>query len=158
MLSGVTHVPCWVHLHHNAWQIAKRHPDSEEAAEFHDRLSGLYGRGVAAQGRPATAEPNAPAIKGDLKTLDTDVDLGAHDDVACLQRWLVRHLPERVTIITNPELEGTNKRAEREFRPHAIGSHRSGGAPSHTGATTYAIKFSVVRTVALDGADFIESY
>nr|MBK7069920.1 transposase [Deltaproteobacteria bacterium] len=87
---------------------------------------GSTAAGAAAQERPATAERNARAIKGDLKTLATDVDLAENADVARLQRRIVRHLPELVTFITNPDLEGTNNRAEREFRPHAIGRHRSG--------------------------------
>ena len=155
-LTGVAHAPCWAHLCRTARQIAERQSESEEATTFHDRLSGLYGRGAAAQGRPATAERNARAIRGDLKTLATDADLAANADVARLQRRIVRHLPELVTFITNPDLEGTNNRAEREFRPHAIGRHRSGGARSDAGAKTYAINLSVVRTVHLHGGDFID--
>lgn len=75
-------------------------------------------------------------------------------DVARLQRRIVRHLPELVTFITNPDLEGTNNWSEREFRPHAIGRHRSGGARSDAGAKTYAINLSVVRTVHLHSGDF----
>jgi transposase len=63
-----------------------------------------------------------------------------------------------VTFITNPDLEGTNNRAEREFRLHAIGRHRSGGARSDAGAQTYAINLSVVRTVQLHGGDFIDTF
>ena len=157
-LTGVAHAPCWAHLCRTARQIAERQSESEEATTFHDRLSGLYGRGAAAQGRPTTAERNARAIKGDLKTLATDVDLAENADVARLQRRIVRHLPELVTFITTPDLEGTNNRAEREFRPHAIGRHRSGGARSDAGAQTYAINLSVVRTVHLHRGDFIDTF
>ncbi len=48
----------------SARQIAERQPESAEATRFHDRLSGLYGRGAAAQERPATAARNARAIIG----------------------------------------------------------------------------------------------
>lgn len=157
-LDGVTHAPCWGHLCRSARQITERQPESAEAVDFHDRLSGLYGRGVAAQGRPATAARNARAIKGDLKALATDDTLSENADVAKLQRRIVRHLPELVTFVTNPELEGTNNRAEREFRPHAIARHRSGGARSDEGAKTYAINLSIVRTVARHGGDFIETF
>lgn len=48
-LSGVTHVPCWAHLCRSARQVAERQPDSEAAAEFHDRLLGaLRSRGSSA--------------------------------------------------------------------------------------------------------------
>ncbi len=86
------------------------------------------------------------------------MDLAENADVARLQRRIVRHLPELVTFITNPDLEGTNSRSEREFRPHAIGRHRSGGARSDAGAQTYAINLSVVRTVHLHGGDFIDTF
>ena len=157
-LAGVAHAPCWAHLCRTARQIAERQSESEEATTFHDRLSGLYARGAAAQERPATAERNARAIKGDLKTLATDVDLAENADAARLQRRIVRHLPELVTFITNRDLEGTNNRAERGFRPHAIGRHRSGGARSDAGAQAYAINLSVVRTVHLHGGDFIDTF
>lgn len=157
-LDGISHAPCWGHLCRSARQITERQPDSTEAVEFHDRLSGLYGRGVAAQGRPSTAARNARAIKGDLKALATNDTLAANADVARLQRRIVRHLPELVTFITNPALEGTNNRAEREFRPHAIGRHRSGGARSEDGAKTYAINLSIVRTVERNGGDFVETF
>ena len=102
--------------------------------------------------------PTARATRGDLKTLATDADLDENADVARLQRRIVRHLPELVTFITNPDLEGTNNRVEWEFRPHAIARHRSGGARSDAGAKTYAINLSVARTVHLHGGDFIDTF
>lgn len=157
-LTGIAHAPCWGHLCRSARQVAERQPESPEAESFHDRLSGLYGRAVAAQQRPATAERNARAIKGDLKRLATDASVSPNADVAKLQRRILRHLPELVTFITNPALEGTNNRAEREFRPHAIGRHRSGGARSDEGAQTYAINLSVVRTVHHHHGDFLDTF
>jgi hypothetical protein len=157
-LGGVAHAPCWAHLCRSARQIAERQPESGEALAFQDRLSGLYARGAAAQGRPATAVRNARAIKGDLRALASDVDLAANADVARIQRRLLRHRDELVAFVADPTLEGTNNRAEREFRPHAIGRHRSGGARSDAGARTYAINLSVVRTVALHGGDFLDTF
>jgi hypothetical protein len=82
----------------------------------------------------------------------------ANADVARLQRRIVQHLPERVTFITNPDLQGTNNRAERESRPHAIERHRAGGARSGAGAKTDAINLSVVRTVHRHGGDFVDTF
>ena len=121
-------------------------------------LGSLAREAVAAQQRPETAARNARAIKGDLKTLATDPTLAQNAGVAKLQRRILRHLPELVTFITNPALEGTNNRAEREFRPHAIGRHRSGGARSDDGAQTYATNLSVVRTVQRHGGDFLDTF
>ena len=70
----------------------------------------------------------------------------------------MRNLPELVTFITNPDLEGTNNRAEWELRPHAIGRHRSVGARSDAGAQTYAVNLSAVRTVHLHRGDFIDTF
>jgi hypothetical protein len=157
-LGDVTHAPCWAHLCRSTRQVAERQPDSEEATDFHERLSGLYGRGAAAQGRPATAARNARAIKGELKALAKDAGLAENADVARIQRRILRHLDELVAFITDPILEGTNNRAERELRPHAIARHRSGGARSDEGARTYAINLSVVRTVALHNGDFLDTF
>lgn len=68
-LSGITHAPCWGHLCRRTRQIAERQPESDEAARFHDRLSGLYGWGVAAQG---TSE--VVVVRGSV------VDFGADGD------------------------------------------------------------------------------
>ena len=63
-----------------------------------------------------------------------------------------------MVFVTDPVLEGTNNRAEREPRPHAIARHRSGGARSDEGARTYAINLSVVRTVALHDGNFLDTF
>lgn len=157
-LPGVAHAPCWGHLCRSARQVAERTPEATGPTMFHDRLSGLYARAVAGQCRPATSERNARAIKGDLKALTNDAALAADPDVARLQRRIRRHLDELVAFVTDPTLEGTNNRAEREFRPHAQARHRSGGARSERGAQTYATNLSVVRTVHLQGADFVEMF
>lgn len=157
-LDGITHAVCWGHLCRPARQLVEREPESAEALTFHDRLSGLYARSVAAQQRPATAARNARAIQGDLKSLAKDEALATNAGVAKLQRRILRHLPEFVTFITNPSLEGTNNRAEREFRPHAIARHRSGGARSDAGAQTYATNLSVVRTVHRHDGDFLDTF
>lgn len=157
-LPGVAHAPCWGHLCRSARQAAERAPEAAGPTAFHDGLSGLYRRAVAGQGRPATAARNARAIKGDLKALANDVALARDADVARLQKRVLRHLDEFVAFVTNPALEGTNNRAEREFRPHAQARHRSGGARSDRGAKTYATNLSVVRTVHLNGGDFVETF
>ena len=157
-LDGVAHAPCWGHLCKSARQVAERATDAPGPTEFHDRLSGLYARALAAQGRVETAERNARAIKGDLKVLANDLELAADADVARLQGRILRHLDELVAFVTNPDLEGTNNRAEREFRPHAQARHRSGGARSDAGSMTYATNLSVMRTVHLNGGDFTEVF
>jgi hypothetical protein len=157
-LPGVTHAACWGHLCRSARQVAERASEPEGPTAFHDRLSALYVRGVAAQGRPATAVRNARAIRGDLKALAQDEGLGRDADVARLQRRILKHLDDLVVFAKDPALEGTNNRAEREFRPHAQARHRSGGARSDAGAATYATNLSVVRTVHLHGGDFLDVF
>jgi hypothetical protein len=144
-----------------AWTRARGGPPGGRATEpttFHDRLSGLYARAVTGQGRPTTSARNARAIKGDLKTLANDATLAADPDVARLQRRIRRHLGELVAFVRDPALEGTNNRAEREFRPHAQARHRSGGARSERGAQTYATNLSVVRTAHLNGTVFVAMF
>jgi transposase len=157
-LPGVTHAACWGHLCRSARQVAERASAPQGPTAFHDRLSGLYARGVAAQGRPATAVRNARAIRGDLEALARDEGLGRDGDVARLQRRILKHLDDLVAFAKDPALEGTNNRAEREFRPHAQARHRSGGARSDAGAATYATNLSVVRTVHLHDGDFVDVF
>lgn len=81
-LGRVAYAPCWAHLCRNARQVAESQSEPAQAADFHEWLSGLYGRGAAARGRPATAERSARAMWGNPKAQAKDVTLGANADVA----------------------------------------------------------------------------
>jgi transposase len=152
--EAVAHAPCWGHLIREARQLAERDPTAE-TRRFARRLSALYGEAVLGQLQPPTPAAEAAAeVRAGLVTVAQDVRLARHLDVARLQRRITRHVDELVAFITDPQLEGTNNRPEREAQRIAIARHISGGARSEQGALTFAINRSVVRTAQLRGVDF----
>lgn len=150
----VAHAPCWGHLLREARHLAERDPTSA-TRRFARRLSGLYGEGVLGQLQaPALAAVTAVDVRAGLAAVAADARLALHADVARLQHRITKHLDALVAFITDPQLEGTNNRPEREAKKIAIARHVSGGARSNQGAVTFAINRSVVRTAQLRGVDF----
>lgn len=152
-LEGIGHAPCWAHLCRTARTLAERTND-RAALDFSESLSALYAWAAVAQETVEGADAEALAIGAELKVLAGDARLGKNEDVARLQRRMLKHFDELLAWVTNPTLEGTNNRAEREFRLHAIQRHRSGGARSDHGAETYATNMSITRTLAAQGQNF----
>lgn len=153
-IERIEHAPCWGHLIREARQIAERDPH-RRTERFALRIKRLYVRGLLAQntgGEHALAAQRR--IRRDLDLLAYDVDLDRHKDVSRLQARILRHGDELVAFITNPALEATNNRAEREMRPIAMARHTSGGARSAHGAETFAVNRSIVRTAQLQGIDY----
>jgi len=59
---------------------------------------------------------------------------------------LLKRRDELFIFVTNPEVEGTNNRAERAMRPVVVNRKITGGSRTKRGATNYATLFSVLRT------------
>jgi len=152
--DAVAHAPCWGHLIREARQLAERDP-TPATQRFARRLSALYGEGVLGQLQsPALAARASRDVRAGLEAVAHDARLTVHADVARLQQRIKKHLDELVAFITDPRLEGTNNRPEREAKKIAIARHVSGGARSNQGALTFAINRSVIRTAQLRGVDF----
>lgn len=62
-----------------------------------------------------------------------------------------------MSFVTDAHAEGTNHRAERALRPHAMARHRSGGARSDDGAATYTTNTSVTRTCGTQELPFLDA-
>lgn len=153
-IDHIEHAPCWGHLVRAARQVAERDP-TPQTEPFALELKRLYVRGVLAQSKGGKhAARAARQIHRALGVLALRRDLARHADVARLQSRIVRHHDELVVFITNPALEATNNRSEREFRPIAMARHTSGGARSDQGAKTFATNRSIVRTAALNEIDY----
>jgi RNA polymerase subunit RPABC4/transcription elongation factor Spt4 len=58
-------------------------------------------------------------------------------------------------FVKNPDVDGTNNRAERALRPPVVARKISGGSRSDRGAKIYEILMSVWRTLTLRGHDLI---
>jgi transposase len=58
-------------------------------------------------------------------------------------------------FVTNPEVDGTNNRAERAIRPNVVYRKISGGTRSAVGTKRYAVLGSVFQTFKLKGWNFV---
>ena len=58
-------------------------------------------------------------------------------------------------FVTNPEVDGTNNRAERAVRPNVVYRKICGGTRSAEGTKRYAELASVVQTLKLKGSNFV---
>ena len=61
----------------------------------------------------------------------------------------------RFEFAGNPEVEGTNNRAERALRPMVVARKIFGGNRSGRGAKVFEILASVVRTLRLRGQSLV---
>ncbi len=58
-------------------------------------------------------------------------------------------------FVTNPDVDGTNNRAERAIRPNVVYRKISGGTKSEVGTKRYAVLGSVFQTLKLNGCNFV---
>jgi len=58
-------------------------------------------------------------------------------------------------FVTNPEVDGTNNRAERAVRPNVVYRKICGGTRSAEGTKRYAVLASVFQTLKLKGSNFV---
>jgi transposase len=149
-VKGLVHATCWAHLLREARQLAERQPCGYTKL-FFGALTRLYQRAAAAQQHQTTAALVAPQLRAELLTLAQDTALGRHKEVRRLQGRLTKFCDDLLRFVTDPRLEGTNNRAERELRPVAMARHVGGGARSDDGARTYALNLSIARTAAQQG-------
>ena len=58
-------------------------------------------------------------------------------------------------FVTNPDVDGTNNRAERAVRPNVVYRKISGGTRSAVGTKRYAMLGSVLQTLKMNGLNFV---
>ena len=58
-------------------------------------------------------------------------------------------------FVTNPDVDGTNNRAERAVRPNVVYRKISGGTRSAVGTKRYARLGSVLQTLKMNGLNFV---
>ncbi|MDD1728944.1 MAG: transposase, partial [Methanospirillum sp.] len=59
-------------------------------------------------------------------------------------------------FVTNPEVDGTNNRAERAVRPNVVLRKVSGGTKSPKRTRNIEVLASAIQTCQMNGANFVE--
>jgi hypothetical protein len=153
-LKVVQHVLCWSHLLRKAEQNAEREERGTRCARFHAGLQEIYREACEAQKKEGAVEA-AKELQGKLEELGKDEELGRNKEVAKLQERVVLRGGDLLRFVEDERLEGTNNRAEREFRMLAMMRHVCGGAKSEEGGKTFAVLLSVFGTLCKQGRELL---
>lgn len=150
----VQNVLCWSHLLRKAEQIAEREEKNTRGRRFHAALQELYIEACEAQKQEGAVEA-AKELQAKLVVLGQEAELGLNQEVKKLQNRVILRGEGLVRFVEDEKLEGTNNRAEREFRMLAMMRHVCGGAKSEAGGKTFAILLSVFGTLKKQGRELV---
>lgn len=141
---------CWSHHLGDAAEIAEFY--GQEALEIKDGLTAIYAKakGFAGHG----TERDVAKLKEQLEALLRRPFKSHH--CATFARNLLARPEELFRFVTNPDVDGTNNRAERAIRPLAVVRKISGGSRSANGARIRGVLTSIQQTMAQRGLAFLE--
>lgn len=141
---------CWFHLLGDSKELAEFL--GEEGRQIHEVLKTVYqaAKRVAGQGTEREVEQLWEALEGGLRNRHGASSRGERfvEDLLAQRAWLFE-------FVVNPEVEGTNNRAERALRPMVVARKIFGGNRSRRGAKVFEVLASVVQTLRLRGQDLM---
>jgi hypothetical protein len=141
---------CWSHILGDSKELAEFH--GEEGAHIHTVLKDIYRK---------ADELDHKGTERDIKQLYSEMKerlLIPYKSTKC-HRFVVNLLKRKDNLfefVRNPEVEGTNNRAERGLRHSVVARKISGGSKSTKGAEIYAKLTSVLQTLELKGIDLVQ--
>lgn len=141
---------CWSHILGDSKEHAQFH--GEEGAHIHSVLKETYRK---------ADDFDHKGTDGDIERLYLDMKeklLIPYKSIKC-HRFVTNLLKGKDNLfefVKNPEVEGTNNRAERGLRHSVVARKISGGSKSTKGAEIYARLTSVFQTLELKGIDVIQ--
>jgi len=71
-------------------------------------------------------------------------------------RKILKERDKLFVFVTNPEVDGTNNRAERAVRPYVVLRKVSGGTKSSRGTKNIEVLASAIQTCKMSGTDLVE--
>ena len=143
---------CWFHLLGDSKELEAFL--GEEGKSIHAVMKRVWERAktVAGQGTIEDVQQLWEALEGGLRNRvgAGTSSKGEHfvDEVLSQRAWLFE-------FVLNPEVEGTNNRAERALRPMVVARKISGGSRSWRGGKVFEILASVVQTLRLRGQGLV---
>lgn len=135
---------CWFHLLGDSKELVEFL--GEEGRQIHTVMKTIYhaAQRIAGQGTERDVEQLWEALEGGLRNRQGTSSRGERfvTDVLAQRAWLFE-------FVRNPEVEGTNNRAERALRPMVVARKIFGGNRSGRGAKVFEVLASVVQTLRL---------
>ncbi len=137
---------CWFHLLGDSKELEEFLGD--EGREIHGVMKTVWEAAyrVAGHGTGKDVEQLWEALEGGLRNRRGSSSRGERfvNEVLSQRAWLFE-------FVVNPEVEGTNNRAERALRPMVVARKIFGGSRSRRGAKVFEVLASVVQSLRLRG-------
>lgn len=141
---------CWFHLLGDTKELAEMCGD--EGKQIHNSMKTILQR---------ANEFDHKATESDVQSLINELESTLNREFVSLKcnkfaRKILKQREKLFTFTTNPEVEGTNNKAERAVRPYVVMRKISGGTKSPRGTRNIEVLASAIQTCKLNGTDLVE--
>lgn len=141
---------CWFHLLGDTKELAEM--CGEEGKQIHSSMKTIFQR---------ANEFDHKATESEVQSLVIELESALNKEFSSLRcdkfaRKILKQREKLFTFTTNPEVEGTNNKAERAVRPYVVMRKISGGTKSPRGTRNIEVLASAIQTCKLNGTDIVE--
>jgi hypothetical protein len=141
---------CWFHILGDTKELAQIY--GEEGKQIHISMKSVFTK---------ANNFNHEGTSEDVQELISEIESIFEREFVSLKckKFAKKMLKERdklFTFVTNPDVEGTNNRAERAVRPYVVLRKVSGGSKSPRGTKNIEILATAIQTCRMNGSDFVD--
>lgn len=141
---------CWFHILGDSKEIAQ--VCGEEGKQFHVDMKRIFKR---------ASDFNHRGTTEDVEQLVKEVESLLNRNFVSMRlkkfaRKILKDRDKLFIFVMNPEVDGTNNRAERAVRPNVVLRKVSGGTKSPKGTKNVEILASAIQTCRMNGTDLVE--
>jgi len=141
---------CWFHILGDTKEIAQI--CGEEGKQFHTDMKCIFKK---------AKDFNHNGTTEDVEQLIREVEAVLNRNFVSMRckKFANKILKERDKLfifVTNPDVDGTNNRAERAVRPNVVLRKVTGGTKSPKGTKNLEVLASAIQTCRMNGTDLVE--
>ena len=141
---------CWFHILGDTKEIAQI--CGEEEKLFHTDMKDIFKK---------ANDFNHNGSTEDVEQLVKEVESVLNRNFVSMKckkfaRKILKERDKLFVFVTNPEVDGTNNRAERAVRPNVVLRKVSGGTKSPKGTKNLEVLSSAIQTCRMNGTDLVE--
>ncbi len=141
---------CWFHILGDTKEIAQI--CGEEGKHFHTDMKGIFKK---------AKDFNHNGTTEDVEQLIKEVEAVLNRNFVSMRckkfaRKILKERDKLFVFVTNPDVDGTNNRAERAVRPNVVLRKVTGGTKSPKGTKNIEVLASAIQTCRMNGTDLVE--
>jgi transposase len=141
---------CWFHILGDTKEFAQTY--GEEGKQLHLDMKRIFKK---------ANDFNHKGTIEDVEHLEKEVESALNRNFVSMKckkfaRKILKDRDKLFIFVTNPEVDGTNNRAERAVRPNVVLRKVSGGTKSPKGTKNIEVLASAIQTCRMNGTDLIE--